>query len=71
MWGNPVFCQHIPEGAGGLVDDRRQDAQRRGERLVITLLARKHALFKSLDMVNHDLALLIRQCPIVFLNRSL
>ena len=66
-----MFCQHIPEGAEGLVDDRRQDAQRRSERLAIILLAREHALFKSLDMVNHDLAFLIRQCSIVFLDRSL
>jgi hypothetical protein len=71
MWENPVFCQNIPEGADGLVDDRRQDTRRRGERLAIILLAREHTLFKSLDMVNHDLAFLIRQCPIVFLDRSL
>ena len=71
MWENPMFYQHISEGADGLVDNRRQDTQRRGKRLVITLLARQHALFKSLDMVNHDLAFLICQCPIVFLNRSL
>lgn len=65
-----MLCQNISEGADGLVDDRRQGAQRRGKRLAIILLARKNALFKSLDMVSHDLAFLIRQHPIVLLDRS-
>lgn len=66
-----MFCQSITEGADGLVYGLRQGAQWCGERLAITLWAREHALFKSLDMISHNLAFFIRQCPIVFLDRSL